>query len=105
MLPWDIEMTVEEPLSDDSDYIFASSDVTRTFFYPFFLFLYIIFTLFLYFIFTFIFIFYLQNQYRQIATFFIKPEFFFPDTSTFTSKKKIPEKNPAHTFTTRTVAR
>ncbi len=49
MLPWDLEMTVEEPLSDDEDedgvYFFILSSV-----------------LFLYFIFTILFIFYLHSQ-------------------------------------------
>jgi hypothetical protein len=79
MLPWDIEMTVEEPLSDDEDGAphgvsdsesESEDDLTKFMRHVtprvsvFFLIFNIIFILY---IFTFFLMFDLQNQYRQIA--------------------------------------
>jgi hypothetical protein len=68
MLAWDLEMTVEEPLSDDEDEdgvphcVSDSESESETS------------VLFFYFIFTFLLIFYLPNQCTQIAHFFIKTQ-------------------------------
>jgi hypothetical protein len=124
MLPWDLEMTVEEPLSDDededgvphsvsdsesesendSDQIFASCDTEgiRLFFYFIFS---IIFTFYLH---IFVYILSAEPVHTDSTRSSLKPQkntcFFvrhlnFRDV--YSKKKKIPQKNPHITFTGR----